>query len=247
MDYLNYAAEFQPMSVLPSDRLSIDEELATIPVPTVRLDTKRALPYKQNEEPVKYSTYWGSQKWFPQVQKTGIKEAYKQFVTSWEGGRLTNTPGDRGGLTNNGITIGTWRTVGKDKNGDGKIDEKDLALMTQADHDSILEERFWNAARADEIYNPYLAAYVVDWMWGSGPGAFKKMHEAMGLKPQSKMTQQLLDHLNRNPNEAFNNLYNARIQFYKNIVARDSSQKKFLKGWIRRANAITLNGMTLNQ
>lgn len=46
MDYLNYAAEFQPMSVLPSDRLSIDEELATIPVPTVRLDTKRALPYK---------------------------------------------------------------------------------------------------------------------------------------------------------------------------------------------------------
>jgi hypothetical protein len=46
MDYLNYAAEFQPMSVLPSDKLSIDEELATIPVPTVRLDTKRALPSK---------------------------------------------------------------------------------------------------------------------------------------------------------------------------------------------------------
>jgi len=43
---------------------------------------------------------------------------------------MTNTSGDRGGLTNNGITLSTWKSVGKDKNNDGVVDAKDLALMT---------------------------------------------------------------------------------------------------------------------
>lgn len=247
MDYLNYASEFQPINVLPNDRTVIDQPLLDIPIPTHRLDTKRALPSKQQEQPIEYSVYWGSQRWFPREEKASVKEVYKQFINSWEGKKLAKVSGDRGGLTNNGITIGTWKAVGKDKNGDGKIDEQDLALMSSQDHSDILEQRFWNAARADEIYNPYLAAYVVDWMWGSGPGAFKNMHKAFGLKPKTSMTQELLDKINNDASYAYNTLNRARKQFYKNIVANDPTQEKFLKGWLRRADAITLNGMVLNR
>lgn len=248
MDFLNYISEYKQMNVLPKDRASVDQELLSIPVPTKKLDTKRALPSKQvGDEIPEYKVYWGSMAWIPPVERNSVKENYKRFVDSWEGKKLTKVDGDRGGLTNNGITMGAWKSFGKDKNGDGKIDESDLALISRKDHSDILEQRFWNAARADEIINPFLAAYVVDWTWGSGPGAFKHMHKAFGLAPQSKMSQQLLDRLNSDASYAYITLNNARKKFYKNIVAKDPSQKKFLKGWLRRADAIDLNGMRFNK
>ena len=247
MDFLNYISEYKQMNVLPKDRASIDEKLLNIPIPTTKLDSKRALLSKQEQETPEYKVYWGSMAWRPPVERANIKDTYKLFVDSWEGKKLSKIEGDKGGLTNNGITLNTWRSFGKDKNGDGKVDEHDLALMSNKDHSDILEQRFWNAARADEVVNPYLAAYVVDWTWGSGPKAFKYMHKAFGLAPQSKMSQQLLDRLNSDASSAYITLNKARKQFYRNIVTKDPSQKKFLKGWLKRADAIDLNGMKLNE
>ena len=242
MDYSRYASQYQPITLPSDNKPSLEEPLLHIPIPTVKLDNKRAITPKIQEEPTQYNIFW-TQRTINNT--TSIKDAYKMFVDKAEGQRLAKVAGDRGGLTNNGITLNTWKAYGSDKNGDGKIDEKDLALMTKEDHSNILETRFWNAARADEINNPYLAAYVVDWMWGSGPGAFRQMHKALGLKPQAKMTQELLDTLNSDPENSYNLLHNARRQFYKDIVAKDASQAKFLKGWLRRADAISLNGFTI--
>lgn len=242
MDYLDYRVKYSPIK-LPNTKISIDEELVKTPIPTHNLDTKRGMKITEPVDTKNYSIYWSA----PQWKHYDIKQAYKQFVTSWEGGGLSKTEGDKGGLTNNGITLNTWKSVGKDKNRDGIIDEKDLTLMSEQDHDDILQSRFWNVARADEINNPYLAAYVVDWMWGSGPKAFKKMHETFGLKPQSQMTQGLLDALNARPEESFAALKESRKQFYRNIVKNDPSQSKFLNGWLRRADAISLNGFTMNK
>lgn len=247
MDYLSYIKKFTPMTVLPNDKTTVSKPLLEMYIPTRSIDAKRALPSKQEYDDTEYKVYWGQRIQNNIIRSGGIKDLYKQFVGSWEGRKMTNTSGDRGGLTNNGITLSTWKSVGKDKNNDGVVDAKDLALMTQADHDNILEERFWNAARADEIVNPYLAAYVVDWTWGTGPTAFKKMHQAFGLKPQSKMTNELLSHLNANPISSFNTLVKARINFYKDLVHSNPSQQKFLKGWLKRANAITLEGLTFNK
>ena len=42
-------------------------------------------------------------------------EVLKPFILSWEGG-FANVPGDRGGATNRGVTIATFRSVfGQDK------------------------------------------------------------------------------------------------------------------------------------
>ena len=42
------------------------------------------------------------------------------FILSWEGG-FGNHPADRGGATNKGVTIATWKAQGYDKDGDGDI------------------------------------------------------------------------------------------------------------------------------
>ena len=40
------------------------------------------------------------------------------WILKWEGG-FVNDPADLGGATNMGVTIGTWKSCGYDKDGDG--------------------------------------------------------------------------------------------------------------------------------
>ena len=42
------------------------------------------------------------------------------WIFKWEGG-FVNDPDDLGGATNMGVTISTWKQVGYDKDGDGKV------------------------------------------------------------------------------------------------------------------------------
>lgn len=50
---------------------------------------------------------------------------------------------ERGGKTNMGITLSTWRSMGYDKNGDGIIDVKDHKLITKEDVYNLFYKYFW--------------------------------------------------------------------------------------------------------
>ena len=63
------------------------------------------------------------------------------FILSFEGGYV-NHPNDKGGPTNMGVTLKTWQTQGYDKNNDGRIDAKDVKLITKADAISILRRNY---------------------------------------------------------------------------------------------------------
>lgn len=157
---------------------------------------------------------------------------YVDFVNQHEGIGITNNKDDRGGLTNTGITLPTWKTLGYDKNKDGIIDESDLIMLTPEDRTYVIR-KFWEMSSADKIKDPRLAMYVTDYFWGSGGEGFKEMHKAFGLKPRTSMSTELLNKINSDP-KAMEKLHNSRTSFYRRIAV--GNQRKWLNGWLNRAN-----------
>lgn len=176
------------------------------------------------------------------------------FILKWEGG-FVNDPTDKGGSTNKGVTIGTWKQVGYDKDGDGDIDVQDLRLLTVVDvRDRVLKPHYWNRWLGDLIFDQRLANLVVDWVWASGSWGIKIPQRVLGVKQDGIVGVRTIQALNRgfDPDELFELLYKARVDFIKGIVKRSvdaykaknpecterdllkHTQKRFEKGWMAR-------------
>ena len=94
------------------------------------------------------------------------------FILKWEGG-FVNDPADLGGATNMGVTIGTWKSCGYDKDGDGDIDVDDLHLLTREDVvKRVLKPHYWDRWKADLITSQSVANILVDWVWASSTFAW---------------------------------------------------------------------------
>lgn len=160
-----------------------------------------------------------------------------KLILKWEGTRYTNDPVDRGGPTKMGITLDTWRHVGYDKNGDGKINAEDVKLLNEKDFQMVLKKNFWDKWKADDIKNQSIANILVDWVWGSGIWGIKIPQRILGVKVDGVVGSKTIDAVNKaNQRELFNKIFAERKQFLLNIVKRNPSQKKFIKGWLNRLN-----------
>lgn len=161
------------------------------------------------------------------------------FILRWEGG-FVNDPVDKGGATNMGVTIGTWRSVGYDKDGDGDIDVDDLHLLDKEDViERVLRPHYWNRWRADEILNQSVANILVDWVWASGTHGIKRPQHILGVTPDGIVGPKTLAAVNSmDPMELHFRIKNDRIKFIDEICRRDPSQERFRKGWMNRINAL---------
>ena len=174
-------------------------------------------------------------------------DSIAKFILSFEGG-FVNDPVDRGGATNKGVTIATWRMQGYDKDGDGDIDVDDLKLISDADAIEVMRRCFWKRWRADEIKSQNLANILVDWIWCSGTPSITITQAMLGLKADGIVGKNTLAALNRqDPQVFFNRLKARRKQFYERIVEKRPSQVRFLKGWLRRLDAIKYGSLTTGE
>lgn len=161
------------------------------------------------------------------------------FILSWEGGYV-NDPIDKGGATNMGVTIATWRNVGYDKDGDRDIDVDDLKLLSKDDVLSrVLKPHYWDKWKADQIKSQSVANILVDWVWGSGANGIKIPQKLLGLTVDGIVGPKTLAAVNSSDSLAlFNAIKAEREAFLYRIVERDPTQKRFIKGWLNRLNAL---------
>jgi lysozyme family protein len=182
------------------------------------------------------------------------------FILRWEGG-FVNDPADAGGATNMGVTIGTWKQVGYDKDGDGDIDVADLKLLTAQDVcDRVLKPHYWDRWKADRIQSQKIAGILVDWVWCSGKWGIVIPQRILGVTDDGIVGNQTLSAVNfADPDQLFDAIFQARVDFFNEItqnsiekyeqkIGRKATEKellkytskRFLKGWLNRLESIKL-------
>lgn len=152
------------------------------------------------------------------------------IIKKWEG-TFVNHPLDKGGCTNSGITIGTYRAYfGKTKTCN------DLKKMSENEWGYIFKTGYWNKWKADLINNQSIANLLVDWVWGSGSYGIKYPQQVLGVTADGVVGPKTLAAINNYPNqkELFEKLWNRRKKHFEDIVKKNPNQKVFLKGWLRR-------------
>ena len=154
-------------------------------------------------------------------------------IERWEGG-FANHPSDKGGATNKGVTIATFRSYyGKNKT------VEDLKRMTYDQWYKIYKNGYWDKWCADEIQSQSIADLLVDWCWVSGKYGIIYPQQVLGVKADGIVGSITLAAINTHPNkkELFEKLWNRRKQHFEAIVKSNPSQKVFLNGWMNRLNS----------
>lgn len=175
------------------------------------------------------------------------------FILKWEGG-FVNDPVDRGGATNKGVTIGTFRSY-RSKKGLPAPSVQDLKDISDAEWMDILKTLYWDRWLADNIKNQSVANLLVDWVWGSGVHGIKIPQRILGVVQDGIVGPKTLAALNNmDEKEAFDKIWDARKKFFESIVNNSVAkykaenpdateatllkvtQKRFLRGWMNRLN-----------
>ena len=162
-------------------------------------------------------------------------------------GKFSNVKSDRGGATNQGITLKTLRQYHRetgwgDFDLDGDVDIDDIRLLDTPEKAApIYKKYFWDMMKLDD-YPSRIDFLLFDFGVNSGPtNAFKILQRALNKLGQSvgaidgivgRKTREAL--IKADKGLLIKQLLNERDIFYRKIVAVNPDQEVFLKGWLNR-------------
>lgn len=171
-----------------------------------------------------------------------------------EGDKYTETTGDRGGATKDGVTLKYLKGVGisrGDLDRDGDIDKDDVRLVTPAIAEKLYKQDFYLDPRINRLPEP-LQPVVFDAGVNSGPpraiillqkalraelGVFFPADGVIGPATRAKAEEAVAKF---GAAAVVGAVVDARIAWYNAIVREDPVQEKFLRGWIARANSFRI-------
>ena len=157
-------------------------------------------------------------------------QAYDRMIVNEGGYRMTVTPGDRGGTTYAGISRRNWPGwPGWESIDRGEPPHAALVRQFYRDH-------FWDACRLDEVLDQSVARTIFDFAVNAGVQTAGKLAQlVVGATPDGRIGPVTLTAINAADPGLFAARYAlAKLARYRDIVARDRTQAKFLLGWINR-------------
>lgn len=163
-----------------------------------------------------------------------------------EGG-FVDDPVDRGGATKYGISLRFLKSeggAGFDLDFDGDIDGQDIRQLTIDDARTLYHRCFWRALDCDTLDRPIGEMLFDQAVNGGRVAAVKMLQAAVGhvnvdgvLGPRSwRRVDAFVAEVGMvNLVDAYREQVKHR---YLQIVARNPSQQRFLRGWLNRADAL---------
>ena len=156
-------------------------------------------------------------------------DKYAVLLRNLEGG-FVDDPDDRGGATNCGVTLNTFR-----RHFGAASTVEDLRRMTYAQWKRIMKTGYWDVMKADGIMSQDLAEIMVDWCINSGTAVIRDIQTVAGVKPDGIVGPKTLAAINSaRQKDLHERIRLARKHHYERIVAKNPRQSKFLKGWMNR-------------
>ena len=173
------------------------------------------------------------QEWLPlNSNKIRLFDKIFNYLIYVEGG-YTDDKYDKGGKTKYGIIEVEARKYGY------KGLMKDLTLELAKE---IYFKKYFIKNKLDKIDNEEIALSICDWTVNSGAWGLKKAQQTLNelgynLIVDGIFGNKTLQALNTVDVNKFLELYHEKQRlFYNNIVKRNPTQKKFLKGWLNRVS-----------
>lgn len=175
--------------------------------------------------------------------QTPFDDFFKRAVEH-EGKVCEDVPGDGGGPTKWGITIGrlcTSKGIKVPKRGTAAFEalKEELYALSEAQIKEFYRRDYWDVVRADEL-PPGINYICADFSLNSGPSrAIKALQKLCGNPQTGKMDDQTLAEAHAFDRVELIMLYQEeRTRFLNAIVANRPNQRKFLKGWLNRVGDV---------
>ena len=134
--------------------------------------------------------------------------------------------------TNKGITpaaLAEYRGVDP-----STITVEDIKGITDKEAREIYEQNYYYKTKINELPEN-IQASVFDMNINAGPNAIKILQRLAGVKDDGNIGPQTIKAV-QEANITLDQYADARIEYYKQVVKNDPDKKKYLKGWINRAN-----------
>ena len=159
-----------------------------------------------------------------------------------EGGHVDD-PDDPGGATNHGVTLATYRRVGRDRDGDGRITAADVARITVAEAVEIYLEHYWRRPGLSALPEA-VQPNVFDMHVNAGAQAVRILQRLVGVVPDGVVgPRTVAAAAARGPGLAEDYGIARRDYYYRLADARPASRKYVRRrdggkgGWILRAES----------
>ena len=165
-------------------------------------------------------------------------------ILNHEGGYV-NDPDDKGGETNMGITLDSWKKFAPEDLGI-KATSKSLKEMTKQQAEKIYYNHYWKPRGFCKLENAKIALMIYDWTITSGLAVKqirKLLHEEYDprININNSMDDNMIHCINNveGQEQLLNRIAEVRKGYYRSLTITDgkqNSQVKFLKGWINRVD-----------